>query len=59
MPLIGEQGHCTRRLSREPHVNLEAQNEEIWIHDPDGFVVVLGGPTANLKLVDAQSFWTR
>jgi hypothetical protein len=31
-------------IVEEPHVNHEAQHKEIWIRDPDGFVVVLAGP---------------
>jgi len=31
-------------IVEEPHVNLQAQHKEIWIRDPDGFVVVLAGP---------------
>jgi catechol 2,3-dioxygenase-like lactoylglutathione lyase family enzyme len=31
-------------IVEEPHVNVQAQHKEIWIRDPDGFVVVLAGP---------------
>ena len=31
-------------IVEEPHVNLRAHHKEIWIRDPDGFVVVLAGP---------------
>ena len=31
-------------IVEEPHVNQQAQHKEIWIRDPDGFVVVLAGP---------------
>jgi hypothetical protein len=30
-------------------VNLEAQHKEIWIRDPDGFVVVLAGPDGKTR----------
>ena len=31
-------------IVEEPHVNQQAQHKEIWIRDPEGFVVVLAGP---------------
>ena len=31
-------------IVEEPHVNQQAQHKEMWIRDPDGFVVVLAGP---------------
>ena len=27
-----------------PHYNAGAQHREFWIHDPDGYVIVLSGP---------------
>jgi hypothetical protein len=39
---------CARALKAnvllEPHVNPNAQHWEIWIRDPDGYVVVVAGP---------------
>lgn len=32
------------RVVEEPHVNPAPQHREIWIEDPDGYVVVLAGP---------------
>jgi hypothetical protein len=32
------------RIIIEPHVNPNARRQEIWIGDPDGYVVVLAGP---------------
>lgn len=31
-------------ILEEPHVNPNSRQEEIWIRDPDGYVVVLAGP---------------
>lgn len=28
----------------KPHVNPNAQQWEMWLHDPDGYVVVIAGP---------------
>lgn len=28
----------------EPHVNPAPQNREIWLRDPDGYVVVIASP---------------
>jgi glyoxalase/bleomycin resistance protein/dioxygenase superfamily protein len=28
----------------EPHVNPNARQKEMWIRDPDGYVVVIAGP---------------
>ena len=35
-------------LLREPFVNERAQQREIWLHDPDGYVVVLAGLPGDL-----------
>jgi hypothetical protein len=32
-------------IIEEPHVNPNAQQKEIWIRDPDGYVVVIAGPS--------------
>jgi predicted enzyme related to lactoylglutathione lyase len=32
------------RVIEEPHVNPNARHREIWIEDPDGYVVVLASP---------------
>lgn len=32
------------RVIEEPHVNPAPQHREIWIQDPDGYVVVLASP---------------
>jgi catechol 2,3-dioxygenase-like lactoylglutathione lyase family enzyme len=31
-------------ILEEPHVNPNSRQEEIWIRDPDGYVVVVAGP---------------
>jgi hypothetical protein len=31
-------------IIEEPHVNPNARHKEMWIRDPDGYVVVVGGP---------------
>lgn len=31
-------------IIEEPHVNPNARQKEMWIRDPDGYVVVLAGP---------------
>jgi hypothetical protein len=36
------------RIIREPHVNPNARHREIWIGDPDGYVVVLASPHGEL-----------
>ena len=28
----------------EPHINPAPQHREIWLRDPDGYVVVIAGP---------------
>jgi catechol 2,3-dioxygenase-like lactoylglutathione lyase family enzyme len=35
------------KIVEEPHVNPNARQKEIWIRDPDGYVVVLAGPGGN------------
>ena len=30
---------------REPHTNPNARQREIWVRDPDGYLVVLAGPS--------------
>jgi catechol 2,3-dioxygenase-like lactoylglutathione lyase family enzyme len=32
-------------IIEEPHVNPNARQKEIWIRDPDGYAVVVAGPT--------------
>ncbi len=32
------------RVILEPHVNPAPQHREVWIEDPDGYVVVLASP---------------
>lgn len=32
-------------IVRGPEVNLNAQQHEIWIRDPDGYIVVVAGPS--------------
>ena len=49
--LIGEGTH--RRLwealgahvERDVHLNPNAQQQELWLRDPDGYLVVLAGPS--------------
>jgi hypothetical protein len=36
------------RIIIEPHVNPNARHREIWISDPDGYVVVLASPYDDL-----------
>lgn len=31
-------------IVQEPHVNARANHLECWLHDPDGYTVVLAGP---------------
>jgi catechol 2,3-dioxygenase-like lactoylglutathione lyase family enzyme len=31
-----------------PHINENAQHREVWIKDPDGYVVVIAGPYGDL-----------
>ena len=38
------------QIIEEPHVNPNARQKEIWIRDPDGYVVVLAGPGADTSL---------
>jgi hypothetical protein len=32
------------KFVEERHVNPQTQHKDIWIRDPDGFVIVLAGP---------------
>jgi catechol 2,3-dioxygenase-like lactoylglutathione lyase family enzyme len=32
------------KVLQEPHVNPAPRHREIWLHDPDGYVVVLASP---------------
>jgi catechol 2,3-dioxygenase-like lactoylglutathione lyase family enzyme len=38
------------QIIEEPHVNPNARQKEIWIRDPDGYVVVLAGPGGDTSL---------
>ena len=38
------------QVIQEPHVNPNARQKEIWIRDPDGYVVVLAGPGDDTSL---------
>jgi hypothetical protein len=33
----------------EPHVNAAPQRREIWLRDPDGYVVVIAGPDGEVS----------
>jgi catechol 2,3-dioxygenase-like lactoylglutathione lyase family enzyme len=33
------------RVERDVHVNPNAKQQEIWLRDPDGYLVVLAGPS--------------
>jgi catechol 2,3-dioxygenase-like lactoylglutathione lyase family enzyme len=35
-------------ILEEPHVNPNAKHREIWLRDPDGYVVVLAGARGDL-----------
>jgi hypothetical protein len=37
-------------IIEEPHVNLNARQKEMWIRDPDGYVVVLAGSGGDTRL---------
>jgi catechol 2,3-dioxygenase-like lactoylglutathione lyase family enzyme len=37
------------RVIEEPHVNPAPQHREIWIQDPDGYVVVLASPDGEAR----------
>jgi catechol 2,3-dioxygenase-like lactoylglutathione lyase family enzyme len=34
------------QIERDVHVNPNAEQQEIWLRDPDGYLVVLAGPSA-------------
>lgn len=36
---------CGATVTTEPHVNPNAEQSEIWLRDPDGYLVVLAGPS--------------
>jgi catechol 2,3-dioxygenase-like lactoylglutathione lyase family enzyme len=38
------------QIIEEPHVNPNAGQKEIWIRDPDGYVVVLAGPAGDTSV---------
>jgi catechol 2,3-dioxygenase-like lactoylglutathione lyase family enzyme len=35
-------------IVEEPHLNSAANHREVWIRDPDGYLVVLASPTGDL-----------
>jgi catechol 2,3-dioxygenase-like lactoylglutathione lyase family enzyme len=37
------------KVVREPHVNPAPQHREIWLHDPDGYTVVICSPDGEAK----------
>ncbi len=44
-----ERVHSTdAEVLEDAHVNPAAQHREIWLRDPDGYVVVLSGPRGDL-----------
>lgn len=36
--------HLSAEVIEEPHINPAPQHREIWLRDPDGYVVVLASP---------------
>ena len=40
------------RIVEEPHVNPRPQHREIWLRDPDGYVVVIAGPDGESSAKD-------
>jgi catechol 2,3-dioxygenase-like lactoylglutathione lyase family enzyme len=32
-------------IERDPHTNPNARQQEVWLRDPDGYLVVLAGPS--------------
>lgn len=36
---------CGATVQTEPHMNPNAGQPEIWLRDPDGYLVVLAGPS--------------
>jgi hypothetical protein len=38
------------QVIEEPHVNPNARQKEMWIRDPDGYVVVIAGPGGETNL---------
>jgi len=47
----------------EPHVNAAPQHREIWLRDPDGYVVVVAGPddwgesAGYTRVIPGLTFW--
>jgi len=41
---VARVGRLGARVILEPHVNPAPQHREVWIEDPDGYVVVLASP---------------
>jgi predicted enzyme related to lactoylglutathione lyase len=37
------------RVVQEPHVNPAPQHREMWLRDPDGYVVVIASPDGEAK----------
>ncbi len=33
-------------IVREPHINPNAKQRETWVRDPDGYLIVIAGPSA-------------
>ena len=45
---IERAGETNAKILEPPHVNPLANHREVWIRDPDGYVVVLAGPRGDL-----------
>lgn len=41
---VGRARELNAKILEEPHVNPNANHRELWIRDPDGYVLVLSGP---------------
>ncbi len=41
---------CGATVLEEPHENRNAQHREIWLRDPEGYVVVIAGPYGDVGM---------
>jgi predicted enzyme related to lactoylglutathione lyase len=40
---VDRAGALGAQIVEEPHINPNSQERELWVRDPDGYVVVLSG----------------
>ncbi len=48
--IVGNARRLQAQVVLEPHVNPNPQHREIWLRDPDGYVVVIASPDGEISL---------